>query len=274
MMIFDRQFKIKHDEVIFQICPFCGDDWNFEVNRRTGKHHCWNCDAGGIDGWHFLVGLDIPVLADADMFEQPEDLIIVKDVWDGSIIGNQALAYLRRRKFSDEEIRRYVEGYVTADKYKERIIIPLYDLTRASCYFAARSFTGHPVKYMNPAYSKDYVFGFFDDEEPTDAVCVEGVTDAIAWKRIMPNVVVMLGKKLTTSQSEELISSFKKITVVYDSDAGIEVLRYWDRIRQRGLQVSLKRLPDKDADETSLNVLQELFDTGSILGELDLILRR
>ena len=62
--MFRQNYKIRKDEVMFQVCPFCGNrKWNFEVNYVSGLYHCWVCDRGGHKGWRYLYG--IPEVKDA-----------------------------------------------------------------------------------------------------------------------------------------------------------------------------------------------------------------
>ena len=71
-------------------------------------------------------------------------------------------------------------GYCPDGKYKERVIIPSFDLKGNLNYFIARSYTsGEWQKYKNPPASRNIIFNelYLDFDE--DLILVEGVFDAI-----------------------------------------------------------------------------------------------
>lgn len=272
------RYKIRGEEVVFQRCPYCGNmRWNFEVNRVKLVWYCWAHHAGGGGGQRFLEGLNLPNIAEvrkaAPTPPRENEESEPRSLFDNTLLGNMALKYLHSRGFSDDEITNYVKGYYDRGKYGGRVVIPLYDCSLTPAYWVARTFLGGKPKYLNPTTKKNDLLGFFT--KPSTAVlCTEGALDGIAWRRVVPNVVVMLGKALTDAQASELVARFKQVTVVYDSDTGSEVLALWQNVRSSGVDVMIKSMPGVDADEAKIQDLRMVLNEGPVCGEVSTILRK
>ena len=40
--------KVKQDEILVEICPFCGNQkFNFQISTTKLVYHCWACSVGG-----------------------------------------------------------------------------------------------------------------------------------------------------------------------------------------------------------------------------------
>ena len=276
--MFRQLYKIApNNEVIFKVCPNCGNRrWNFQVNRKSGKFHCWVCGFGGHNGWKYLYG--VPEAAQVVIekeIEEDVNTLMTYNIFDGSTEGNMALDYLKNRGLTEEIIDRYVDGYVPFGKYKGRIVLMLFDTDMSPAYWLARTYKCQNPKYLNPPRPKQRALGFFDgDEKRGEVLCVEGWFDAIAWKKVHTNVCVMLGKALNKFQIFDLCEVFTKLTVVLDNDAKREDFDRWNRWKQRGYPVTVKCMPDtRDADEVPESILRDTLTKSDLVGELDILLK-
>jgi hypothetical protein len=61
------------------------------------------------------------------------------------ITARHALAYLKKRNVTKQDILKYNIGYCDSGQYNNMIIIPSYDSTGRLNYFTARSFEKDPL---------------------------------------------------------------------------------------------------------------------------------
>ena len=197
-------------------CPYCNHhkpklEVNFSQNKKGyNPWHCWVCDKRG----NRISSLFKKVSASVEKFEELKKLIgsevEVKQQYNSTklelpkeykpIIGNKdilarhALAYLKKRGVTQDDIEKYNIGYCETGRYAKMIIIPSYDETGNLNYFTGRSFEKDPyIKYHNPETSRDIIpFELFINWNIPLILC-EGPFDAIAIKR---NAVPLLGKNI------------------------------------------------------------------------------
>jgi DNA primase len=274
------EWKLRKEEMIFKICPHCGNDhWNFEVNITSKLYHCWVCDYKGRDGGKFFVGISNEELATkygikADLTYNNDSEI--SSVFDGSDEGNRALRYLRHRGMSDKEIGIYISGYGRSGRYKDYILIPLHTPDDEDGYVVGRSFTGRTPKYLNPEEAKsDKVVGYWTPNDKSVVVICEGAFDAIALKRMIPNVMVMTGKVLTDNMVE-FAHKFEKIILWPDNDVPHgQVHKMYEQMASGHNNVMIAHCGDKkDPGEMTTTEIFDIVNGGSMTATISSILIR
>lgn len=206
----------------------------------------------------------------------------------------QARAYLLDRGYNEDIWRRYGLGYAapgwehlkrafsprhsednllrlgllvagkrgTYDRFRDRVIFTIYDLSGQPIAFGGRAFDGEP-KYLNSPQT-----GLFDKGRQLYgiswaretlvaekmAILVEGYTDVlslhIAGSR---NVIGSMGTSLTEGQATLLARFVDEVIIAYDQDAagGAASFRGMNILHRNNLAVRVARLP-KGEDPDSL----------------------
>lgn len=190
-----------------------------------------------------------------------------KDNLSDSPEGKQAMNYLRQRGISDDTIRLFSLGYAenrwdglsnhlrrqssdmakavelglvirnpqknsVYDRFRGRIIFPIYSESGALIAFGGRTIFDDPSKYLNspdtPLYKKsNHLYGFNRAKdmirEKKSVVLVEGYFDMVSlYQNGVKNTVASLGTALTEQQIYLLKRFCDTIYIYYDSDtAGI-----------------------------------------------------
>jgi len=204
--------------------------------------------------------------------------------------GEKALEYLHKRKISDETIQQLKIGYALDswdsllnsfkrkgyspgllekaglvlrrtnkeghyDRFRSRIIFPIFKLTGKVVAFGGRSLVGQEPKYLNspdtPIYSKGhllYGLNFCKDgvRDKGEAILVEGYTDFLAlFQAGMSNVAASLGTSLTFDQVALVRRFAPRITACYDADvAGLKaVIRAISLCFEQGIEINVMTLP-------------------------------
>ncbi|NIM92064.1 MAG: DNA primase [Candidatus Aminicenantes bacterium] len=147
------------------------------------------------------------------------------------------------------------EGYY--DRFRGRIIFPIFDLTGKVVGFGGRTVINAEPKYLNspdtPVYTKgDLLYGlnFSKDSirQKGEVILVEGYTDFIAlFQNGITNIAASLGTSLTPNQVYLAFRFAPIIIVNYDSDsAGISAARRALPISwEKGAEVKILILPEE-----------------------------
>ncbi len=121
-----------------------------EINFDEGsshyeKWHCWACDKKGKKVAQVFKQktaspekmLELRSLvktetsdreyAVAEKVNLPKEFKTFKNITQTNISGRQALAYLKSRNITDEDILKYNIGYCETGPYKNMVVIPSYD---------------------------------------------------------------------------------------------------------------------------------------------------
>lgn len=263
-------------------CPFCKHhkpklEINFTENEKgENPWHCWACDKKGKkiiqifkfvgvtqDHINELKSLARSVSSDKEIIienkvELPKEFKSLLNVTPSDIIGRHALAYLKSRHITQEDIIKYNIGYCETGKYARMIIIPSYDKNGILNYFTGRSFIkDSKQKYQNPNVSRDIIpFELFINWEIPFILC-EGPFDAIAIKR---NTIPLLGKNIQSNLMKQIVkSSVEKIYIALDKDAQKQALTFCERLMKEGKEVYLVDLDDKDPSEMGFNNFTKLI---------------
>lgn len=143
------------------------------------------------------------------------------------------------------------------DRFRDRVIFPVHNLSGRVIGFSARILTSdkNKPKYINSPESEIYnkgktLYGIFFAKNSivaqNNCFLVEGNTDVIAlYQAGIENVVASSGTALTTDQIRLIKKFTPNITILYDGDeAGIKAsLRGIDLILEEGLNVKVVMFP-------------------------------
>jgi hypothetical protein len=263
-------------------CPLCKHHKpKLEVNMSENSKgenpwHCWVCDKKGKKLYQLFKAVEVPPETMAELkaivkYVGPETDVQVEtkvtlpkefkpltNIQKSNIIGRHALAYIKSRGITEEDILKYGIGYCETGRYANMIIIPSFDERGNINYFTGRSFEKDPsVKYRNPSVSRDIIpFELFINWELPLILC-EGPFDAISIKR---NVIPLLGKNIQTKLMKKIVmSSVEKIYIALDKDAQKQALDFCEKLMQEGKEVYLVDMQDKDPSEMGFNNFTKLI---------------
>ena len=267
-------------------CPLCKHHKpKLEVNMSENSKgenpwHCWVCDKKGKKLYQLFKAVEVSSQVMAELkaivkYVGPETDVQVEtkvtlpkefkpltNIQKSNIMGRHALAYIKSRGITEEDIMKYGIGYCEKGRYVNMIIIPSYDANGKLNYFTGRSFEKQPsVKYRNPQTSRDIIpFEMFINWDLPLILC-EGPFDAIAIKR---NVVPLLGKNIQSNLMKKIVmSSVEKIYIALDRDAQKQALNFCEQLMKEGKEVYLVDMKDKDPSEMGFanftNLIQETY---------------
>lgn len=145
------------------------------------------------------------------------------------------------------------------DRFRNRIIFPISEITGRICGFGGRTLSegeSKQPKYMNspesPVFDKKSVlYGLYHSRyeigRERKAVLVEGYMDFIKlYANGIRNVVATLGTAFTNEHARILRRFCEEVVIVYDGDAaGIRsAVRAGETLLERGISSSICRIPD------------------------------
>jgi len=263
-------------------CPLCKHHKpKLEVNMSENSKgenpwHCWVCDKKGKKLYQLFKAVEVPPETMAELkaivkYVGPETDVQVEtkvtlpkefkpliNIQKSNIMGRHALAYIKSRGITEEDILKYGIGYCETGRYANMVIVPSFDERGNINYFTGRSFEKEPsVKYRNPSISRDIIpFELFINWELPLILC-EGPFDAISIKR---NVIPLLGKNIQTKLMKKIVmSSVEKIYIALDKDAQKQALDFCEKLMQEGKEVYLVDMQDKDPSEMGFNNFTKLI---------------
>ena len=289
----------RHGDELELPCPFClerigSDDMKrrLGVNIRKFKAHCFRCEwsADGLRGIAkelceaFGLKYDLLALIKAERqtesYDPAEDDKPPKETglpegferFSGSddVIEQTALAYLKGRGVTMEQIKRHKIGYAAVGQMAYRIIFPVYGRNKRVYGFVGRDITGtQEKKYLN-SYGSKLLWGA---EMPAEAaVMCEGIMDALRVEQTLTGAAALadLGSTITSYQLAQL-ARYKYRVYLPDCDAaGIRAaIRLGDKCTEAGLSlyVAVPRILDgRDPGDMPLDELQEWAQTARLYG--------
>lgn len=227
-------------------CPICSGEkgiehdykGNFEVNYGKGVYKCWACGEthntkGSIsrlikkfgdnhqytrfkalniafDYTNIVENLEIKIM------ELPEDCVPLSTD-DGKKRGQLGYEYLKSRGITDDIIDTYNLFYVYGGKYKNRILIPSFNIFDELEFFVTRSIFKNKLKYLNPSANKlAIIFNESLIDWTSPITLVEGPFDHL----VVPNSIPLLGKKFYEVLFKKIYKNAEsKIFVALDGDA-------------------------------------------------------
>ncbi len=270
-------------------CPFCEGSKNYHLgfNIQNEFFVCWRC------GWKPTIKTIAKLIHVAE--NEAKEVIksyggktpITKNQnykiqinkkrfkypTNTTALATQHKAYLKKRGLDPEKLEKTwgIMGTGPISKldnidYKNRILIPIYWQGEVVS-FQTRDITGnHPIKYMacpeerEKIKHKHILYGHPSVWEKESCICVEGVFDA--W-RLGKRAVATFGIKYKIQQINVLAKTFKKVTVLFDTDpqAVEQAKKLVSELRFRGVEaycVSFEIEDGKDPADLSENEAKQL----------------
>ena len=274
------------------ICPFCHHskpklEVNFTENSQgNNPWACWTCGKKGktirslfkqiqVDSTYFQeLGKLIKNVSTQDTEVVYNTLELPKEfktfLNNKDIIAKHALAYLKKRNITPQDILKYSIGYCDSGQYAKMIIIPSYDNNGKLNYFTARSFDKNPyTKYRNPETSRDIIpFELFINWDLPIILC-EGPFDAIAIKR---NAIPLFGKNIQSNLMKKIVTSkVQKIYIALDTDAMKQALGFCEQLLDIGKEIYLVEMQGKDPSDMGFENFTKLIQTVSPLTQYKLM---
>jgi len=151
------------------------------------------------------------------------------------------------------------------DRFRGRIMFPIFDLNHHSIGFGGRILDDSLPKYINtpetPIYHKGYsLYGLdsaFEDIRKSDlAIIVEGYMDMLVLRQHgISNVVASLGTALTSDQIRRLKGYTKNVVVLFDpDDAGRgAALKSFPLFLNEGISAKVVVLPEGEDPDSFVN---------------------
>ena len=206
------------DEHLYH-CPFCKHHKKkMSVNFSINSFKCWDCDARGKNIYRLVRKFGnyqqrqkyLELQGRLDLSEFDSFFNEMNDIEEKQIIdlppefvslcnrrlplrSQGALAYLKARGVSKQDILKWKIGYCSQGRYGGRILIPSFNSDGDCNYFIARSYVGHGRRYLNPPCGRDIIFNELNIDWDEPVVLVEGVFDAIV---VGDNSIPILGSTL------------------------------------------------------------------------------
>jgi DNA primase len=274
-------------------CPFCHHhkpklEVNFTENSQgNNPWACWACGKKGktikslfkqvkVDASYFQeLGKLVKNVSTDDIGEVKQNILELPKEFqtfidNKDIMARHALAYLKKRNISKQDILKYNIGYCNSGQFSNMIVIPSYDNNGKLNYFTARSFEKDPyTKYRNPETSRDIIpFELFINWELPIILC-EGPFDAMAIKR---NAIPLFGKNIQPTLMKKLVESkVQKIYIALDNDAMKQALGFCEQLLDIGKEVYLVELSGKDPSDLGFENFTRLVQTISPLTQYKLM---
>lgn len=275
-------------------CPFCSHHKpKLAVNLATGQWHCWVCQTGGRSLFSLLKRMDSPKTRRSELAklldqewkftEQKEESETVltlpseyKPLWKvgrRDMEGRHALAYLKGRGITMDDVMKYQLGYCPFGEYGGRVIIPSYDENLKLNFFVGRGYYESSLPYKNPKVSKNIVgFESLVSWKFPIVIC-EGPMDAMAIRR---NAIPLFGSSLQSKLRDKIISAeVEEVILALDADALKQAYKIaYDFIKQ-GLNVYIIEMQGRDPNELGFEFMRnEIRNQRDRVSFSDIVKRR
>lgn len=181
---------------------------------------------------------------------------------------NELVKVATNRGFSESElieaglVVKKDNSYSCYDRFRNRIIFPICDLTGRIIGFGGRVLDDSLPKYLNtpetPIFNKRFnLYGINlagqSLRTQDTAIIVEGYMDVIAaYQYGIENIIASLGTAFTKEQAKLITRFTKKVAIAYDSDSAGQAatLRGLDILQDMGCEVRVVSLPQgSDPDD-------------------------
>lgn len=264
-------------------CPFCKHHKRkMSLNFAKGKYKCWVCDVSGnirklvrkkanyesFQKWKMLDGeVDLNTNLDdlfAESVETSEEILSLPEKFvsltsnEELISRKKALSYLKKREIDQQDILFWKIGFCFDGEYKDRIVVPSFNVNGDLNFFIGRSITGSKFnKYKLPQASKDIIFNELSIDFDHDITLVEGVFDAI---KAGHNSVPLLGSTLREESRlfQKIVGYDTAVYMALDPDATKKENQIIRTLINYGVETyKVDILPYKDAGEMSKQEFQK-----------------
>ena len=291
-----QQGKQTSDTEITYVCPFHTainnvDRKKFGINLSTQEFNCFACGTKGRTYRKLFKRLklqksffdELAEILDYKSlnysFHKTEDKYSVNHILPEeflsltiptkSIHQKNAISYLRKRNVTHTDLVRYNIGYCEEGKYRNRIIIPSYDVEGNLNFFTGRDFyENSTLRYLNCDFDKN-IIGFESLVDFSEEITlVEGPMDAISIRR---NSIPLFGKFLSEKLKIKLIQNrCPLVNVLLDDDAQHSVVKICDFLLQNNTNARIIKLNEKDASKAGFEKtwrqinLSDMTSTGDV----------
>ena len=176
--------------------------------------------------------------------------------------------HLRQKGYTQSDMARVSQKGNLYDRYRSRVMFPIFDLRGNVTAFGGRVLTDEKPKYINtadtPVYHKSsglFAMNFAKNTDSRQLILAEGYMDVIALHRAgFQNAIASLGTSLTEEQARILKRYADEVVICYDADgAGQKAAeRAIPILKDTGLRVRVVTVPGgKDPDEFMRNYGEE-----------------
>lgn len=272
-------------------CPFCKHHKRkMSLNFAKGKYKCWVCDVSGnirklvrkkanyesFQKWKMLDGeVDLNTNLDdlfAESVETNEEILSLPEKFvsltsnEELISRKKALSYLKKREIDQQDILFWKIGFCFDGEYKDRIVVPSFNVNGDLNFFIGRSITGSKFnKYKLPQASKDIIFNELSIDFDHDITLVEGVFDAI---KAGHNSVPLLGSTLREESRlfQKIVGYDTAVYMALDPDATKKENQIIRTLINYGVETyKIDILPYKDAGEMSKQEFQKRKQSAKLM---------
>lgn len=280
-------------------CPFCKssnrDKKKLAIRTDNWITHCWVCGFKSKNLIPVLRVVNPSLIKDYVEFAADTLLVAEKDNEkieetvtlprgfimlatlidkDASLSARRAIAYLRKRGISDEDMWYYKFGITNEDaEYSNRVIIPSHDSEGELNFFVGRSFSNDRERYRNPAFKRQtIVFNELNIDWTKELTLVEGPFDLV---KVNQNATCLLGKELRTEDLlfQKIIANNTPIVLSLDSDAQKFSRNIAHLLLSYEIPTRQVHLPKgcKDPGEMNHTDFLELLKSATVVSELELL---
>jgi DNA primase len=281
-------------------CPSCDHHKKkLSVNIDKNAFKCWICDWSGLSLYRIVRKYgtfpqknewksfeDIVDVSDfsKDLFRElevqetlqrinlPEEFATLTS--SKTYSSTPARSYLNVRGIGRKQILHWKIGYCQEGEYKNRIILPSFDVEGYCNYFIARTYTNDYMKYKNPPVSKDIIFNELYLEWDEELIIVEGAFDAI---KAGKNSVPILGSTLRQESRlfTKIVENDTPVLVALDPDAEKKAMRLIKDLLEYGIEVrKLDVAPYSDIGEMPKEEFEKRKKNATFINSSNYLLRR
>jgi 5S rRNA maturation endonuclease (ribonuclease M5) len=171
--------------------------------------------------------------------------------------------YMKQRKITQQMCNEYLLGYCSSSaEWTQRMIVPICQYRQIVAYQGRAMYTckEQRYKYLFNAGVNMGCYLFNLDLVPVESdsvILVEGVFDVWGVRRAgYDNVVASFGKHLAYAGRKKLVGRFKRVYLMWDDDAVVEIKKLADELEGL-IEVYICSLKGKDPDEATTESVQE-----------------
>jgi len=254
-----------NSEVSFD-CPYCGAHSKYWLNLGLrGVGHCFRCQKASnwvglmmkIERVDYETAKErtrswIPYIPQTDRGDPTPEIplpLTAVPAWSHP----KGRAYLESRGVTEDQTLLYDIHY-DPGTFVNHLILPVYRFGRLAGFQCRDLDPNSKHRYLSGAGSKlgDNLYGFDIARQYEEVVVVEGPFDVL---RTGPFSVATFGKKVSPLQEQLLSqSTWKSVTVMYDSDALRQTLKFARRLE--AFKPTFVALVPPDTDPGSLSATQ------------------
>lgn len=278
----------KNGEELSFYCPKCNHyKKKLTININKEYFHCWVCDFRGKSFYSLLKSINAPkqfykILCNAkkryvykttdfksETLSLPEEF---KPLYKSnkSFVYKNCLKYCLNRGLSIYEIIRYNIGYCDNGEFKNRVIIPSYDINNKLNFFCGRDIFNSKLKYKLCSSSKN-IIGFESFINFNQSInLVEGVFDAFS---VRYNAIPLFGKTLSNNlKLKFILKKPPRVNVLLDKDALSHSISICEFLLNNKINTHLVFMDEKDPNEMGFEKINNYIENSKELNESDLFI--